>query len=232
MKCLNCKSLLKKADAQFCDLQCRKDHAHKIADANLMEYLGKHMDLTKRRGTSMDPVVKARTLSKTERVVQKGTFCTTAFWMELGYGRCFTKRIDNKGLSDERTIDFFTFNKILLFDDCFFNGKPSDYDVEIAKNSVIVPFSKAFFELLNVNLKEIGMLVGDVLVHERARGLERVNIQRMKPRERYPEFLRVFGPEIEQFFAIKHIASFLGMQPSYLSRLRAENIRKGDKPSN
>jgi hypothetical protein len=214
---------------KFC-LNCVSRHdderVHQLAVANLLNYLSNHLDLSSQFYITISPMLEARTLNKTQTFVRKGEICTTAFWIESGYCRCFINVKDNEGLPKEETIDFCRFNKIMVIPECFFNNLPCNYAMEIAQGAVIVPFSRDCFNVLKMSAPEAEALANKILSLEKPESLEKSGMFKMKPRARYDEFLRIFGPEIEQYFPVKHNASYLGMQPSYLSRLRSEKTKR------
>lgn len=173
--------------------------------------------------------LSVRTLEKVERIVNRGEICRAAIWLHAGYGRWFDECVDEDGIPQDVTIDFFRPGKILVTGEGFFNDFPSLFNVELAAGSVVVDFPKHLYDELKLTAPETETLAAKILATDRPEGLEKIIMVKRKTRDRYREFLRIFGPEIEQYFAVKHVASYLGMQPSYLSRIRAEYFKKKTK---
>jgi CRP-like cAMP-binding protein len=195
------------------------------AVANLLSYLGSHLGLSPEFYSAIEPMLEGKILTSKLQVIKQGGVCRDAFWLNRGYIRCYNKTVDNYGMPIETTIDFCGAGRIFVIPECFFNDQPCSYDVEIANGSVIVPFTKDYFNALKLCAPEAEALANNILSLEKLEGLKKMEMIKMKPRPRYREFIRILGKDVELFFSVKHIASYLGMQPSYLSRLRSE-IRK------
>nr|WP_199079132.1 Crp/Fnr family transcriptional regulator [Pedobacter sp. ASV19] len=224
--CIYCNSIFwgeekEECCADRCLESIKRENDH-IAVSHLLDYLNDHLQLSSTFNVTIGPMLKVRTLFQKERIVEVGQLAETAFWVEKGYGRYFIKVKDREGLPMEVTIDFCKPRKILVISECFFNDQLCTYYVEMAKGSVIVPFSRSHFDMLKWSAPEAEALANRILSLEKLESLERMEMLKMKPRDRYQEFLRIFGVGVEQFVAIKDIASYLGMMPTYLSRLRGE----------
>lgn len=193
---------------------------------NLIVYLSSYLNLSDEFYSTIGPMLKPADLREVLCIAKSGEICTDAYWIEEGYSRSFMKKIDKNGKEQDVTIGFSKSKNIFTIPECFFNNDVCKYNVQIAKGSVIVPFSRAHFNTLKFYAPEAEELATKIISRDKAEGLENALMLKMPPRMRYQEFLRIYGIEIEQFFALKHIASYLNMQPSYLSRLRSELLKK------
>ena len=198
----------------------------KIVKDNLLSYLQSYLNYSPEFEVAILPMLTVRTLDKVERIVNQDEVSSAALWLHAGYGRWFVEHKDKEGLPVDVTIDFFRYGKILVSGEGFFNENPSLFNVELAAGSVVIDFPRHFYDALRLTAPEAETLAVKILATDRPEGLEKMNMVRRNTRDRYREFLRIFGPEIEQYFAVKHIASYLAMQPSYLSRIRAEHFKK------
>lgn len=192
---------------------------------NLIAYLSSYLHLSDEFYQTIEPMLDPANLKEALSIANSGEICTDAYWIEEGYSRSFTKRIDKNGKEQEVTVGFGKSKSIFTIPECFFNNDVCKYNVQIAKGSVVVPFSRVHFNMLKIKAPEAEELAIKIISRDKAEGLENALMLKMPPRMRYQEFLRIYGTEIEQFFALKHIASYLNMQPSYLSRLRNELIK-------
>ncbi len=201
----------------------------KLVKDNFLKYLRSYLNYSPQFEAAILPMLTVRILEKVERIVNRDEVCRAALWLHAGYGRWFDEYVDKDGISMDVTIDFFRPGKILVTGEGFFNDFPSLFNVELAAGSVVIDFPRHLYDELKLIAPETETLATKILATDRSEGLEKIIMVKRKTRDRYREFLRIFGPEIEQYFAVKHIASYLGMQPSYLSRLRAEYFKKKPK---
>jgi CRP-like cAMP-binding protein len=220
-----------KADytGKFCSRMCegttQSEFDIQVVD-DFMSYFNESLVVNDNIRSGISPMLWVRKFGKKERIVMPGEICTTSFWLQSGYGRCFVITNDKEGLPFEKTIKFFGQGKIAAIHSSFFNEEPCDFYFELSAGAVVVPFSRSCFETLKLNVPEIGDLANNIMAREETEHLEKMELIGLKARERYQEFLKIFGVEIEQHFAIKHIASYLKIPPSFLSKIRSELYRK------
>ncbi|WEK20974.1 MAG: hypothetical protein P0Y49_07460 [Candidatus Pedobacter colombiensis] len=227
---LNCKILLEKlSNGEIFNKDVTissRSEADLLMIDNLLTYLRGYLDYTSEFCTTLLPMLEIRILEKMTMFGVEGDGCTDVFWLQSGYGRYFINTTDEEGLPVEETIDFCKPGKILVISECLFNGEIRNFNLQLASGAVVIPLPKKCFESLKLNALEVEELANKIIALDKQDTFVEMKMRKMKPRERYQEFLRIFGVEIEQYFAVKHIASYLGMQPSYLSRLRGENFKK------
>lgn len=198
---------------------------YKKTERDFLAYLHSHLDDSAEFYSLISRTLNIRKLNKNEVIFKEGEVCKEAFWLQSGYGRYFQITVDEDGFTREETKEFCKPGKI-VFGRGFFDETPSPFNFELAAGAVIVPFTKACYEFLKMKEPEVATIATKILDLEATDGINNKNMMKMKPRERYREFLGVFGIDIQQHFAVKHIANNLGLQPSYLSRLRGEYHKK------
>ncbi|MBB5439652.1 hypothetical protein HDC92_003348 [Pedobacter sp. AK017] len=188
----------------------------------LLAYLKSKMqtELTAAFSAGIIPMLNADTLPKLLLLAKPGDILQTAFWLDMGYGRAYKILYDKEGLPFERTIDFFKPGKIMLDPTAFFEGQPGNCYLEITKDAVIVPFTRENFNLLQLSAPEALTLANNILADGQKDGQEKMEMLKLPAKACYEEFKRIFGQGIEQYFPQKHIASYLGISPETLSRLR------------
>ncbi|TCC88452.1 cyclic nucleotide-binding domain-containing protein [Pedobacter hiemivivus] len=226
-------------DYSFCKMSVRKSIEDEFSSRGLsishrsegeliiindfFNYLRSFLDLSDAFYSMVLPMLEVETLKKMTMVDAEGSICAEGFWLQSGYGRYYTNKVDKEGLPYEETADFCKPGKVEMI------PVNSDLNLQLARGAIIILLPKEYFECLKLNAPEVEELGKKIFDLEKQGFLEKMKIGKMKPRERYQEFLSFFGVEIEQYFAVKHIASFLAMQPSFLSRLRGENFKRQTK---
>lgn len=222
-------SLRKSLEDEFGSRGLRISHrseAELLVINDFLNYLRSFLDYSDAFYTTILPRLEVHTLEKMTMLVAEGGIYTDGFWLQAGYGRYFTNKTDEEGLPYEITADFCKPGKIMVVPECLFNGSTSNFNLQLARGSIVIPLPNEHFESLKLNAPEVEELGNKILALDNQGCLEKMKMLKMKPREKYREFLRIFGVEIEQYFAVKHVANYLGMRPSFLSRLRGENFKK------
>lgn len=118
------------------------------------------------------------------------------------------------------TIQFFFENQAVASIESFVNQQPSSFTIESIEPSVIVSISKDAFEKLNARHPELKDRYYDYLFG-RFINYAQLFLSRIKdsPAERYQELVRNH-PEIIRRVPQHYIASYLGITPISLSRIR------------
>lgn len=166
-------------------------------------------------------------LKKKKVILKEGEISKEAFWLQSGYGRYFRTVTDEDGVTYQETFSFCKPGKIVFIAGSFFNNNPSEFGFELAAESVIIPFSKESYESLKVRVPEIAFVANRISSLDNKELMKKNHLLNKKSRERYKEFLNFFGIGIQQYFTVKQIANHLGIQRTYLSRLRGEcHIKK------
>jgi CRP-like cAMP-binding protein len=193
---------------------------------NLLKYLNNSTPLSNLFIDKISPMLAGQVLTKRFQMVLEGKVADVAYWLDKGYAKFYKIDHDSDGIPFKRTIDICKPGKILV--DCggFFNDLPSGCFIEIAANSVIVPFAKSDFFQLEGVLSEANTLASKILALEIMENRAKADILRLKPRERYEGMITFFGEAVTQYVTGKDIAQYLSICPKYLSRLRGEIKRK------
>ncbi len=154
--------------------------------------------------------LEIRALKKNEFVLKTGAVSQHIYFVNKGSLRHF-KSLDGY---TEHTKNLFLENDWVLDRSSFTSQKPSEYCIQACEDC----------ELLSLHMKKAHELIakspsffrlGKVL--EESNEYENLN----SPQEKYLKLMNDC-PEIIQRFPLKHIASYLGMTPETLSRVRAK----------
>jgi hypothetical protein len=156
--------------------------------------------------------------------LKQGEISTIASWMPVGYARAYVEvpaKQPWKKSPDQETIGFWKAKELIVIKDSFFQRKGSTHFLEIARGSVLRSITYDNLEIMKIKTKETYELIAKILSDDYTKPAERTRFLKMKASERYAAFLEEFDPRIEQYFELRHIASYLGIDPTTLSDLRA-----------
>jgi CRP-like cAMP-binding protein len=120
----------------------------------------------------------------------------------------------------EITFQFFFEGQAVASIDSFLNNQPSLYTIESIEPSTIISISKDNFELISKMFPEFKEKFQD-LMYQRFRNYANLFLSRIKdtPKERYEDLIKNH-PEIIKRVPQHYIASYLGITPISLSRIR------------
>lgn len=118
------------------------------------------------------------------------------------------------------TFQFFMEGQSVASIDSFINAKPSLFSIESIEPSTIISIKKEDLEKLFSVYPEIKDVLQD-LTFQRFRNYSQLFLSRItdSPKERYEELIKN-QPEIIKRISQHYIASFLGITPVSLSRIR------------
>ena len=156
--------------------------------------------------------MKSITVKKGQIIQRSGELNTKAFMVESGLLRCYA--IDHKG---KEHIYMFASENWIIADTCEINV-PCDLFIDAIEDSIVIVEEKDI-SIQNSNLKSL---------FNRLSVLQKRIIMLMSSSalERYEHFLETY-PDIIQRVPQKMIASYLGITPEALSRVRKEiSLRK------
>lgn len=167
-------------------------------------------------------IAKVKTVKKDEHLLMTGDLNYNISIVVKGLFRHYV--IDEQGA--ERTLLFVPEKKVTAMIDTVFHNKPSTENIVAMENSIIVKFDFREFEKLSSNNIR--------LLKTQNQGLKEIitaNVDHIKllnlltPEERYNYFCKTH-PDLEQRIKQKHFASFLGITPTSLSRIKSRLAEK------
>lgn len=159
--------------------------------------------------------------SKHDMLLQEGESNSFAFFVDRGLLRMFS--IDTQG--KEHIIQFAAENWIVMERGSFYFHESSNYYVDCLEDSEIIHLNKDFFDRL-INEYSHASIKNNYLLNNHIRQLQRRINQLLgaTAEERYLDFIKTY-PSITQRVPQKMIASYLGITPESLSRVRKELVR-------
>lgn len=194
---------------------------------NIESYLSEILEIPKEAVTQCSNFYGSTKVLKNQFLLQAGEVCNGTYFVEKGLLRMYS--IDKNG--KEHIIQFAP-EKWLISDrsSLYFNEK-SNYYIEAVEESEILVLTKDFFA--NINLEFPNTVENnDLLLQKHIRNLQnRVNsLLSDTAEERYMSFIKMY-PDILLRVPQWMVASYLGITPESLSRVRKELARKNFQTS-
>lgn len=167
----------------------------------------------------LNEIGKIQVFEEGDFLLQKNEISNHAFFVNSGCVRMFYI-IDDI----DYTLEFFFENSIVSSIDSFMNSSPSKYSIQAIEHSEIIKIHKNSLESLKNNIHMQSALIQN-LENRIVYYVERTHtILSLTSAERY-EYLVKNSPEILARVKQKYIASYIGIKPESLSRIRRLRMR-------
>lgn len=156
--------------------------------------------------------LKLFSITKNICLIKEGQVCQSIYFVEEGSFRQY--QITDKG--EEITEYLYIENDWVLDYKSFISQNPSTCNIVATEDSKVVELNVSDLHKL-IKLSDAFFQVARIFQY--AINLKEYQLQNATPKDRYTSLL-ANKPEIIQRFPLKFIASYLGMKPETLSRVR------------
>ncbi|HZW77926.1 MAG TPA: Crp/Fnr family transcriptional regulator [Flavobacteriaceae bacterium] len=166
--------------------------------------------------------LKTISVKKNDFLLKAGAYCKETFFVDKGLLRQFS--VDEKG--KEHILSFASENWFLTNRDSSYFDLPSPYYIQALEDSEVTVINEDFLKTLTENFPSFTDF-NTKLLHSHIRQLQkRINLLLSASAEdRYLNFIKMY-PDILQRVPQSMIASFLGITPESLSRVRRDLVLK------
>jgi len=190
--------------------------------ALILQNVGKHIQLSKNEADYFVSLLERKTLKRKEYLLREGEVCKTENFITKGCLRTYT--IDENGFEH---ILMFAIEDWWIGDPYgFWTQTPSTHFIDALENSELLQISKPDLDKLLETVPKFErfyrVVFQNALIAERQRINQNLSLT---AEQRYLNFIKKY-PKMEQRISQKHIATFLGITPEFLSMIR-NKIAKG-----
>lgn len=184
--------------------------------APFREFLNKLAPFTESDFNQLESGLILKRVRKRQFLLRQGEVCNHVVWIQQGCLRLFL--VDHK--ATEHVISFAFENETLMERISFVQGTPSNYQIDALEDSIVVLIPK---ESINASIAEIPSFERIVrdgadlqLIAHQLRITAKLT---MNAEEKY-ETLKQLNPRLMDRIPKHQLASYLGMAPATLSRIR------------
>jgi CRP-like cAMP-binding protein len=162
-------------------------------------------------------------LRKKQYLLQQGDVCKYIAFVEKGLLRSY--KIDDKG---HEHITQFAFEGWWISDQLsFLTGQPSEYDIDVLEDSELLLLSRQAEEEMLEKIPKFERYFRILLQNNLIATQKRlVSSLSQTAEERYNELITVCPDTLPQRIPQHMLASFLGVTPETLSRIRKQRLKK------
>jgi CRP-like cAMP-binding protein len=186
------------------------------------KHIEKRIPITDEEFNTLLTLVKPLSLKKKEALVLAGELCEYQGYIVKGCMRSYLT--DQKGT--EHVIQFGFEDWYIGDMMSFLTGKPADYTVEALEDCELIVFHRnqadELYEKLPGMERYFRIMIQNAFIAMQARLISTMS---QSAEQRYLALLEKF-PKIELRIAQHHIASYLGITPEALSRIRRKLVQK------
>ena len=186
----------------------------------LLQHISRHIQLDSNEEAYFLSLIQEKTIRKKELLLQQGEVCKTENYLLSGCMRTFT--LNERG--EEQTVQFGIEDWWVGDLHSFLTQTPASYSIEALEDTVVAQITKENLDRLYQQVPKFDRFFRLILQNAFIAQQDRIHRSlSLSAEERYEDFSTKF-PQLEQRVAQKHIASYLGITPVFLSMLRRKRV--------
>lgn len=184
---------------------------------NLIEYIKRYIDISQFEIDLFNLYLKPRILKKKEFLLKEGQTCKSRYFVAKGCIRLYST--DNKG--NEQIIHFGIDNWWITDFESLINKSPSKLFIQAIENTEILELPQVTFDELCFKLPKIERLFRIIMEKTYVASQKRLEYMfSLSGEELFKHFIAT-NPEFTQRVPQYMIASYLGMTPEFVSKIKA-----------
>jgi CRP-like cAMP-binding protein len=184
----------------------------------LIKNLSRYVTLTNDEASVIKTLFSHKKFRKHQYILQEGSVSKHETFIAKGVARIY--QVDEKG--NEHIVQFGLEDWWVGDMYSFLTGTPSIYNIDCLEEAEVFQITKADMETLYVKVPKMERHFRIMVQHAFIASTRRVSSSLAKNAlDRYLEFIHKY-PQIEQRVPNHQIASYLGITPQSLSRLRSQ----------
>lgn len=183
----------------------------------MYRYFQQFIPLSGAAKAALEPICTVLHIAKNKDLQKIGHTCKTIYFINKGIARIYYYKGDT-----DITESFAFENQVVVRVESLVTGRPSRKAIQVLEDSEIVAIDAGrLFQLYDV-YPEIERLFRKIFEASHVETINRIeSIQFHSAEERYRDLLQG-APDIIRRVPLKYIASYLGITPVSLSRIRAK----------
>jgi len=182
----------------------------------ILTNIARHISLDKEEKIYFISLLKEQEVPKKAFVLKEGQICKNISFVQSGALRAYYP--DKNG--GESTIMFAVADWWVTDMFCFINKRHAMLNIEAIENSHIFQLQKDDLDLLFLKVPKFEryfrIIMQNAYIREQLRIIQNLSLS---AEERYDQFLSKY-PQVARQVMQKHIASYLGITPEFLSTIR------------
>ncbi|MES2139168.1 MAG: Crp/Fnr family transcriptional regulator [Bacteroidota bacterium] len=193
---------------------------------NFATYLKEKAGITEEQYHQLTEVLRSKTVDKGQFLLKKGEVCQHSFFVEKGLLRSYSI----SDIGKEHIIQFASENWFMSDRSSAYFNEPSDFFIDAIEETTVVLIDQNFIKLAS-EISSSFREYNEKLLQNHIRHLQkRVNLLLGASAEiRYLNFIKLY-PDLTFRVPQWMIASYLGITPESLSRVRKELAKRHFKP--
>ncbi|MBE7178433.1 MAG: Crp/Fnr family transcriptional regulator [Mucilaginibacter polytrichastri] len=190
-------------------------------------YLQTKAAITPKKVLELTAGLRTKRIRKGDELLAQGDLCSEMYFVSSGLLRSYT--VDSSG--KEHIVQFAPENWWTGDRNSFYHREPALFSIDAIEDSEVVLLTHAFFERIEKSAPEFHIF-NSAALHNAIRQMQKriVSLLSDTAEQRYLEFIRLY-PSLNLRVPQWMIATYLGITPESLSRVRKELARRNCKPA-